>query len=136
MRTWADTSGGAIFLPRTSTQASPFCAWMILYGTSLIAFCTSASLNRRPISRLTAYKVFLGLVTAWRFAGAPTSTSLSSVYATIEGVVREPSEFSMTLGVPFSMIATHELVVPRSMPMIFAIYVFLAREITKFLNEG
>ncbi len=39
----------------------------------------------------------------------------------MEGVVREPSEFSITLGWPFSMMATHEFVVPRSMPMIFAI---------------
>jgi hypothetical protein len=32
--------------------------------------------------------------------------------------VRAPSEFSMTFGCPFSMMATQELVVPRSMPMI------------------
>ena len=36
----------------------------------------------------------------------------------MEGVVRAPSEFSITLGLPPSMIATQELVVPRSMPMI------------------
>src|SRR5512138_2213259 len=69
--------------------------------------------------------VFLALVTAWRLAGAPTRISPSSVYAMIEGVVREPSEFSMTLGLPPSMIATHEFVVPRSMPMIFAMVRFL-----------
>ncbi len=63
--------------------------------------------------------MFRGLVTAWRFAGAPTSTSPSSMYATTDGVVRAPSAFSMTLGLPPSMIATHELVVPRSIPMIF-----------------
>ena len=44
------------------------------------------------------------------------------MYATIEGVVRAPSEFSITLGWPFSMTATQELVVPRSMPMIFAMF--------------
>src|SRR6185436_2050230 len=64
--------------------------------------------------------VFFALVTAWRLAGAPTRISPSSVYATTEGVVRAPSEFSITLGLPPSMIATHELVVPRSIPMIFA----------------
>src|SRR5512141_2667144 len=58
-----------------------------------------------------------GLVTAWRLAGWPTSRSPSSVNATIEGVVRMPSAFSMTFGVLPSMTATHELVVPRSMPM-------------------
>jgi len=52
--------------------------------------------------------------------GAPVRISPSSMYATTEGVVRAPSEFSMTLGVPFSMTATQELVVPRSMPIIFA----------------
>ena len=41
--------------------------------------------------------VFSGLVTAWRFAGWPTSRSPSSVKATIEGVVRMPSAFSITL---------------------------------------
>src|SRR5712692_6159022 len=37
----------------------------------------------------------------------------------MEGVVRAPSEFSITLGLPPSMIATQELVVPRSISMIF-----------------
>src|SRR2546423_10673812 len=58
-----------------------------------------------------------GLVTAWRLAGCPTSRSPSSVKATIEGVVRMPSAFSITFGVLPSITATHELVVPRSMPM-------------------
>src|SRR5690606_25093580 len=38
----------------------------------------------------------------------------------MDGVVRSPSLFSMTRALPPSMIATHELVVPRSMPMILA----------------
>src|ERR1700756_2116503 len=62
-----------------------------------------------------------GLVTAWRLAGWPTSRSPSSVNATIEGVVRPPSEFSITLGVLPSITATQELVVPRSMPIAFVI---------------
>mgnify|MGYP003468876940 CR=1 FL=1 len=48
----------------------------------------------------------------------PTSLRPSSVNATIEGVVRIPSEFSITFGVWFSIKDTHELVVPRSMPII------------------
>src|SRR5580698_3237600 len=40
----------------------------------------------------------------------------------IDGVVRAPSEFSITLTELPSMIATHELVVPRSMPMILPIF--------------
>ena len=37
--------------------------------------------------------------------------------ATIDGVVRMPSAFSITRGVLPSITATQELVVPRSMPM-------------------
>src|SRR5881409_3777026 len=37
-----------------------------------------------------------------------------------DGVVRAPSLFSITLVVLPSMMATHEFVVPRSIPMIFA----------------
>src|SRR5580704_5916183 len=44
----------------------------------------------------------------------------------MEGVVRMPSAFSITLGVLPSMTATHELVVPRSMPMTLAILYFLS----------
>ncbi len=61
--------------------------------------------------------VFSGLVTAWRLAGWPTRRSPSSVNATIEGVVRAPSAFSITFGVLPSITATQEFVVPRSMPM-------------------
>src|SRR4249920_1483221 len=68
-----------------------------------------------------ANKVFIGLVTPCLLAGKPTSLSSSSVKATIEGVVLEPSAFSSTLGLEPSMTATHELVVPRSMPMTLAI---------------
>ena len=39
--------------------------------------------------------------------------------ATIDGVVRAPSEFSITRACDPSMMATQELVVPRSMPMTF-----------------
>jgi hypothetical protein len=35
----------------------------------------------------------------------------------MEGVVREPSWFTMTAGSPPSMTATTELVVPKSIPM-------------------
>ena len=45
-----------------------------------------------------------------------------SVYATTEGVVRSPSEFSIIFGLPLSKTATQELVVPRSIPIIFDIF--------------
>jgi len=41
----------------------------------------------------------------------------SAVIATTEGVVLIPSAFSMTLGAAPSIIATQELVVPRSIPI-------------------
>src|SRR5438045_2786756 len=90
-----------------------------------MSVCTSFSSTLRPMRRLTAKMVFYALVTACRLAGAPTSTSPSSAYATIEGVVRAPSEFSITFGCPPSMMATQLFVVPRSMPMILAILNFL-----------
>jgi hypothetical protein len=39
------------------------------------------------------------------------------VNATVEGVVLQPSAFSMTLAALPSMTATHEFVVPRSIPI-------------------
>jgi hypothetical protein len=66
--------------------------------TILMIFWTSGSSNLRPINRFDAVIVPSGLVTAWRFAGVPTSRLPSGRYATIEGVVRAPSEFSMTRG--------------------------------------
>src|SRR5579872_5121040 len=59
----------------------------------------------------------------------------------MDGVVRAPSEFSMTLGWPFSMTATQEFVVPRSMPMIFAMMIPLHEKwiclcLRRFGREG
>src|SRR5215204_6217193 len=79
--------------------------------------------------------VFLALVTACRLAGAPTRISPSSIYATIEGVVRAPSEFSMTFGLPPSMMATQEFVVPRSMPMILPMLVFSVMAVNCLLRQ-
>src|SRR6185295_9274855 len=69
-----------------------------------------------PMWRLTDRIVRSTLVTAWFLADWPTSTSPLRENATTEGVVREPSEFAMTVGSPPSRTATTELVVPRSMP--------------------
>src|ERR1041384_486127 len=71
------------------------------------------------MNRLMEKIVCLGLVTACRFATCPTRRSPSLVNATTDGVVRPPSALGMTTGSPPSMTATTELVVPRSMPMIF-----------------
>ena len=62
-------------------------------------------------------------MTAWRFADWPAMTSPSFVNATIDGVVRSPSLFSMTFGLPPSITATQEFVVPKSIPMILPMFV-------------
>src|SRR3954468_4659906 len=56
------------------------------------------------------------LVTAWFLADWPPRTSPVLANATTAGVVREPSEFAMTVGSPPSRTVTTEFVVPRSIP--------------------
>src|SRR5215211_5720445 len=90
-----------------------------------MSFLVIGSSKRRPIRRFTANTVLSGLVTAWRLAGWPISRSPSLVKATVDGVVRAPSLFSMTFGLPPSMTATQLLVVPKSIPMTLAIYTIL-----------
>src|SRR5262245_29212880 len=70
--------------------------------------------------------VRFGFIVAWRLAGSPTRRSPLSVNATTLGVSRLPSWLAMTLTSPPSMTATTELVVPRSMPMIFSSAMFRA----------
>ena len=60
-------------------------------------------------------------VTPWRFATLPTRRSPSFMNETTEGVVLLPSALGMTCGSPLSTNATQELVVPKSIPMIFPI---------------
>src|SRR5579862_725505 len=91
-----------------------------------LSFSTIGSVYWRPIRRLMANRVLEGLVTAWRLAGWPTRRSPSSCIATTEGVVRAPSAFSITFGCLPSMMATHELVVPRSMPIILLMRTFVS----------
>src|SRR3954449_7397068 len=112
-------SGGEYSLPPASTRASPFGPLTTLNGTIVSSSFTSACL--RPMKRLIEKTVFSGLVTACRLATVPTRRSPPWVNATTEGVVRAPSAFSMTVGSPPSRIAMHELVVPRSIPIVFAI---------------
>ena len=80
------------------------------------------------LDRLHLYEDDLGndsslseLVTACLFATVPTSRSPSLASATTEGVVLPPSEFSITRASPASITATHEFVVPKSIPMTRAI---------------
>src|SRR5436190_22989051 len=68
--------------------------------------------------------VLSGFSTAWRFAGSPTKIP-SFVKATTDGNIFPPyalpSALGMIFGVPPSMSAASEFVVPRSIPMILAI---------------
>src|SRR3984893_1455062 len=64
----------------------------------------------------------------WRLAGWPTRTWPSSVKATMDGVVRPPSAFSITLALFPFITVTPELVVPRSMPIAFAMIRLLVQK--------
>src|SRR6267143_1252486 len=74
------------------------------------------------MKRLIEKTVFSGFTAACRRANWPTSRSPDFVKATTDGVVRPPSAFGMTTGSPASMTAITELVVPRSIPTVFAIF--------------
>src|SRR4051794_38605992 len=129
-------SGGAYSLPSTSTRTSPFEPCTTLYGTIVISSFTSE--NFRPMKRLIEKIVFCGFVTCWRRAGVPTSLCPSFVNATTDGVVRPPSAFGMTVGSPPSSTAMHEFVVPRSIPIVFAIPVncLLVRKSKPFYSRS
>ena len=101
------------------TSASPFGPFSTVYGTIVISSETSSHL--RPMNRLIEKIVFSGFVTCWRRAGAPTSRWPSFANATTDGVVRPPSAFGITVGSPPSITAMQLLVVPRSIPIVFAI---------------
>jgi hypothetical protein len=58
--------------------------------------------------------------TAWRFAKLPINNAPFFVYATTDGVVRNPSIFGITTGLLPSITAITELVVPKSIPKIFS----------------
>src|SRR5437867_2358498 len=73
------------------------------------------------MNRLAEEMVFSGLSTAWRLASWPTRRSAVLVNPATDGVKRLPSLLMITVGLPPSITATTEFVVPRSMPTAFAI---------------
>ena len=78
-----------------------------------------------PMCLLTEIMVLSWLVTAWRFAVTPTMRSPPSlVNATTEGVVLAPSAFAITTASPFSIVATQEFVVPKSIPITLFLAIF------------
>src|SRR5689334_21100554 len=87
------------------------------------------------MKRFTLIMVLCGLVIAWRFAGSPTLRSPFFRKATTDGVVRRPSSLAITTGSFASITATQLFVVPRSMPIIFPIFLFIPfRLVFKFLR--
>ena len=94
---------------------------MILYGTKLIARLTSVSSALRPIKRLIEKIVFSGLIIAWLRATCPTKRSPFLLTATTDGTRRLPSAEVITTGSPPIITAAAELVVPKSIPIIFPI---------------
>src|SRR5262245_37244415 len=96
--------------------ASPLSALTTSYGHVSRWRWTSSSSYLRPMSRFAAETVFSALVIACRRAAWPTRRSPLCANPITDGVVREPSEFAITTGASPSMTATHEFVVPRSIP--------------------
>src|SRR5215470_15642698 len=115
----AAISCGEIGWPWMRTQASPLGAATMRNGASRANHDTSSALTLRPISRLAPYTVAAALVTPWRRARAPTATWPLAAQLTHDGMMRSPSAPARIRGWPSSSsTATHEFVVPRSMPMI------------------
>ena len=96
---------------------------MTLYGSVEISSLISE--NFLPISLLEEKIVFSGFVTACLFAACPTRRSPFLLNATIDGVVRTPSALGITLASPASITAMHELLVPRSIPIILLTVYYL-----------
>src|SRR5579871_6602449 len=87
------------------------------------------------MNRLMEKIVFSGFVMDCRLATCPTISSLVFGFiATTEGVRRLPSAFGITTGSPPSMTATTELVVPKSIPIIFAIFLSPLARIAGWAN--
>src|SRR3989339_786367 len=74
-----------------------------------------------PMIRLIERTVCNGFATACRFATSPTIISLP-LMVIILGTVRPPSAEGIMVAFPPSRIATAEFVVPKSIPIIFAIF--------------
>src|ERR1700761_9211460 len=73
---------------------------------------------------------------ACRRASCPTRRSPCGVKATTDGVVRDPSVLGITVGLPASVAAMTELVVPRSIPTATAISYLLPRGCREHTGTG
>ena len=109
-------------LPSISTLAVSLSPLTTLYGDLFASSFDSE--NLLPINLLIDEMVFVGLVTACLLAGSPTLISPPSTKPITEGVVRFPSALGITTGSFPSITETHELVVPKSIPIILLIVIF------------
>ena len=107
------------FLPSISTLGVLLSPFTTLYDTFFISFAIDEKLS--PINLFIEEIVFSGLVIACLLALSPIFLSPPSIKATIEGVVLAPSELGITTGSLPSITDTHELVVPKSIPIILLI---------------
>src|SRR5690606_24271826 len=77
------------------------------------------------MKRLIEATVLVGFVTACLLAGSPTLISPPSTKATTDGVVLFPSELGITTASLPSITETQEFVVPKSIPIILPILLYL-----------
>jgi hypothetical protein len=123
-RICAATSCGEIGWPWMRIHASPFGAATMRNGARRANHETSSALTLRPINRFTPNTVADAFVTACRFARVPTVACPLVFQLTHDGMVRSLSRPTRIVGWPFaSSTATHEFVVPKSMPMIFDVVI-------------
>ena len=122
----AEICEGAYFLPRDFDPGIAIVGLDDVVGDELLVLGHHRIVHAAADQALDREEGVFGVGDApgaWP-AGRP-AVSPSALKATIDGVVRAPSAFSMTLGVLPSMTATHELVVPRSIPITLAIVTIL-----------
>ena len=110
------------FDPTVSVSATDRAASSLM-NSSLFTVGTKGQVVPALAKSITFTSDYTGATVTLRTASFSDGSPITAndVKATIDGVVRAPSEFSSTFGVEPSMTATHELVVPRSMPITFAI---------------
>jgi len=102
--------------PGTSTEITGLPPSPSVTGKGICLISSVQSLKWRPMMRLMLNSVRCVLDAAWRLAESPTMR-VSSVNATHDAVVRSPSELASTSASPLRHTATHEYVVPRSIPI-------------------
>jgi hypothetical protein len=108
----AEICDGAYFLPPASTQASPLSPSRSCKGTSFLSFSTGRVVIAAADQALDGEERVFRVGDRLALGRLADKRSPSSVNATMDGVVRAPSAFSITLprGSLPSMTATQELV--------------------------